>query len=163
MIRSVLLGTVVVLGTQVMGAIDAQAACSADRVLVKGEWGQASFKVTVADTPELRGRGLMFVEQMGTLEGMLFAYEAPQRATFWMRNTLIPLDMLFTSPDGTILTVHENAIPLDETTIDGGPGVQFVLEINGGMASRLGIEPGDVMQHPIFGPNAVLPCETTSP
>lgn len=163
MIRLVLLGTVVVLGTQVMGAIAAQAACSADRVLVKGEWGQASFKVTVADTPELRGRGLMFVEQMGTLEGMLFVYEAPQRATFWMRNTLIPLDMLFTSPDGTILTVHENAIPLDETTIDGGPGVQFVLEINGGMVSRLGIEPGDVMQHPAFGPDAVLPCATTSP
>lgn len=163
MIRSVLLGASLVLGTQVLGGAAAMAACAADRVLVKGEWGQASFKVTLADTPDLRSRGLMFVDQMGTLEGMLFVYETPQRATFWMRNTLIPLDMLFTSSDGTILTVHENAVPLDETTIDGGSGVQFVLEINGGMASRLGIEPGDVMQHPAIGPNAALPCELTSP
>jgi uncharacterized membrane protein (UPF0127 family) len=79
---------------------------------------------------------------------MLFAYEDPQTANFWMENTLIPLDMLFASPDGTILTIHENAVPLDRTPISGGDGVQYVLEINGGLAGRLGIEPGDVMQHP---------------
>jgi uncharacterized protein len=134
------------------------AACSPDRVTVRGDWGQANFAVAVADDPQERSRGLMFVEEMPMLAGMLFVYDTPQRASFWMRNTLIPLDMIFAGPDGTILTVHENAIPLDETAIDGGPGVLFVLEINGGMASRLGIAPGDVLQHPAITENPAAPC-----
>lgn len=136
----------------------ASAACRDDRVTVIGDWGQANFTVDVADDPTERGRGLMFVEQMPTMSGMLFVYQAPQRATFWMRNTLISLDMLFAGPDGTVQTVHENAVPLDETTINGGENVVFVLEINGGMAGRLGIEPGDVLQHPSIGPDAAAPC-----
>ncbi|SMY07977.1 DUF192 domain-containing protein [Flavimaricola marinus] len=140
------------------GASSAAAACREDRVTVRGDWGQANFTVEVADDSAERGRGLMYVEQMPTMAGMLFVYDAPQRATFWMRNTLIPLDMLFAGPDGTVLTVHENAVPLDETTIDGGEGVKFVLEINGGMAGRLGIEPGDVLQHPSIGAAAAAPC-----
>ena len=100
----------------------------------------------------------MFVEQMGQFEGMLFVYETPQRASFWMRNTLIPLDMLFAGADGTITRIHENAIPLDETPIPGGTEVQFVLEINGGLSARLGIEEGAVMQHPAIGADAALPC-----
>ena len=136
----------------------ASAACTSDRVTVYGDWGQARFQVDVADDPAERSKGLMFVEQMGTLEGMLFVYERPQRATFWMRNTLIPLDMIFVAPDGEVLNIHENAIPHDETTIDGGEGVQFVLEINGGLSSRLGISVGDVLEHPSFGPDAIRAC-----
>ncbi len=90
--------------------------------------------------------------------GMLFVYETPQRATFWMRNTLIPLDMIFAGPDGVVTHVHENAIPLDETTIDGGRGVQFVLEINGGLAGPLGIEPGTELRHPAIGDAATWSC-----
>jgi uncharacterized membrane protein (UPF0127 family) len=67
--------------------------------------------------------------------------------------------MLFADPTGRITRIHENAVPLDETSIDGGEGVQFVLEINGGLAARLGIEEGDVMQHPAFGEVAAAPCE----
>ena len=93
------------------------------------------------------------------MSGMLFVYETPRRASFWMRNTLIPLDMLFADPTGRITRVHEGAVPLDETMIDGGEGVQFVLEINGGLAGRLGIAEGDVMQHPAFGPGAAAPCD----
>jgi len=137
----------------------AAAACSPDRVTVEGAFGRAAFSVTVADDNAERSRGLMFVEEMPTMAGMLFVYEGPRRATFWMRNTLIPLDMLFADPAGRITHIHENAVPLDETTIDGGEGVQFILEINGGMASRLGIAVGDVMQHPSMGPDAALPCE----
>jgi len=136
----------------------AHAACSADHVTVKGDFGQARFQIELADDPEERAQGLMFVEQMATLEGMLFIYETPRRATFWMRNTLIPLDMLFAGPDGVITHIHENAIPLDETTIDGGEGVLAVLEINGGLSSRLGIAAGDILQHPAFGADAALPC-----
>ena len=140
------------------GTAQAQMACREDRVLVKGDWGQTNFAVEIADDPQERSRGLMFVEEMGTLEGMLFIYDGPQRASFWMRNTLIPLDMIFAAPDGTVTAVHENAVPMDETGIDGGDGVQYVLEINGGMAARLGIGPGDVLQHPAMGPDAAMPC-----
>ena len=132
--------------------------CADDKVTIKGDWGQATFTVDVADDPQERARGLMFVEDMPTLSGMLFVYEAPQRVSFWMKNTLIPLDMLFVSPAGEILTIHENAVPGDLTPIPGGDGVQMVLEINGGLANRLGVTVGDVMQHPSFGADAILPC-----
>jgi uncharacterized membrane protein (UPF0127 family) len=135
------------------------AACRDDRVTVHGDWGRANFAVTVADDNAERSQGLMFVEQMGTLEGMLFIYETPRRASFWMRNTLIPLDMLVAGPDGPGLSIHENAIPLNETNIPGGDGVQFVLEINGGLSARLGIEVGDILQHPGIGDGAAMPCE----
>ncbi|WP_343229854.1 DUF192 domain-containing protein [Yoonia maritima] len=112
----------------------------------------------VADDPAERAKGLMFVEDLPTLSGMLFVYEQPQSVSFWMQNTLIPLDMLFASPSGEILAIHENAIPLDTTPIPGGDGIQFVLEINGGLSSRLGIEVGSILQHPSFGLQAILPC-----
>lgn len=141
----------------------ALAVCAPDKVTVSGDWGQAHFTVEIADDPQERARGLMFVESMPVLSGMLFVYERPQPVSFWMKNTLIPLDMLFASPRGDILAIHENAVPGDLTPIPGGEGVQMVLEINGGMASRLGIDVGDVLQHPSFGPDAILPCtENTS-
>ena len=135
------------------------AQCSMESVTVVGDFGQARFQVELADDAAERGRGLMFVESMGTLEGMLFVYPEPQHATFWMRNTLIPLDMLFVSPEGEILNIHENAVPFDETVIDGGENVQFVLELNGGLSGRLGIVVGDAIQHPAIGDGAILPCE----
>lgn len=135
------------------------ASCAEDRVTVFGDWGQARFSVRVADDVAERSQGLMFVESMPLMEGMLFVYPRPQRATFWMRNTLIPLDMIFVAPDGEVLNIHSNAIPLDETTIDGGEGVQYVLELNGGLAERLGITVGDVLQHPSIALNALKPCK----
>ncbi len=132
--------------------------CQSETVAIKGDWGKAEFRVDLADTNATRARGLMFVEQMATDKGMLFLYDAPQHATFWMRNTLIPLDMIFTAPDGTVARVHHNAIPKDESVIDGGPDVLAVLEISGGLAAQFGIEAGDVLQHPFFGPDAAWPC-----
>lgn len=126
----------------------ARAECRDDRLTLTGGFGEAHFTVRVADDPAERAQGLMHVESMATLEGMLFAYDEPQSVSFWMENTLIPLDMLFAGADGTILAIHENAVPMDRTPIPGGDGVQYVLEINGGLAERLGIEPGDVLQHP---------------
>ena len=135
------------------------AQCAPDQVLVKGDFGQARFSVDLADSGEERAKGLMFVESMPTMSGMLFVYEAPQHATFWMRNTLIPLDMIFMDETGTITHIHPNAKPLDETIIDGGKGVLFVLEINGGLAKRLGLKVGDVLQHPSIGEKAAFPCD----
>jgi uncharacterized membrane protein (UPF0127 family) len=91
---------------------------------------------------------------------MLFVYPAPQRASFWMKNTLIPLDMIFADATGRVTRVHSNAVPGDETPIDGGEGVSFVLEINGGLARRLGIAPGAELRHPAVDPDtAAWPCE----
>ena len=137
----------------------AGAQCAADLVTVKGDFGQARFKVAVADDGAARAQGLMNVEQMPTMSGMLFVYDAPQTASFWMRNTLIPLDMIFASADGTVQNIHARAVPMDETPILGGADIKYVLEVNGGLAGRLGLAPGDVLQHPAIGPDPALPCD----
>lgn len=134
--------------------------CKDDRVDLRGDWGKAAFTVAVADTAAERSQGLMNVPEMAAGAGMLFVYPSSRRATFWMRNTLIPLDMIFADEAGRVTRVHSNAVPLDETTIDGGPGVQYVLEINGGLAERLGIAPGTQLRHSaIPATRAAWPCE----
>lgn len=137
----------------------ASSSCRDNRVGLRGDWGAAEFRVDLADTPEERSQGLMFVDKMAADKGMLFVYERPQVAAFWMRNTLIPLDMIFAGPDGVVTRVHHDAIPGDETVIDGGPGVSFVLEINGGLARRMGIDAGSQLRHPAIGPAAAWPCD----
>ncbi|MCC7320953.1 MAG: DUF192 domain-containing protein [Rubellimicrobium sp.] len=146
-----------VLGVALAGAA-AAAPCRDDRVTITGPWGSAAFTVAVADDAAERAQGLMNVPELPLMAGMLFVYETPQTVAFWMRNTFIPLDMIFADGAGVVRLVHENAIPHDDTPIPGGDGVQFVLEINGGLAARLGIGPGDVMQHPAIGPDAAMPC-----
>ncbi len=134
------------------------ATCSAETVGLRGDWGQMRFRVDVVDDDASRGQGLMFVEQMDRDKGMLFVWPEPGRRVFWMRNTYIPLDMIFVGPDGVVRHVHSNAVPLDETPIDGGPGVTAVLEINGGLARSFGIDVGSQLQHPSFGPDAAWAC-----
>jgi uncharacterized protein len=135
------------------------AACSDGSVSLKGDFGELRFSVEIADTAQERARGLMFRESMARSAGMLFIFESPQRASFWMKNTLIPLDMLFADKTGTITRIQRDAIPGDLTPLPGGDNVLAVLEINGGLAALYGIEPGAVMRHPAFaqGP-AAWPC-----
>ena len=136
-----------------------QAACRDDLVTLKGDWGEARFVVEVADTPDSRAQGLMFRETLPTRSGMLFVYEQPQRVAFWMKNTLIPLDMVFVDETGRVQRVHHEAIPGDLTSIAGGSDILVVLEINGGLARRFGIGAGDVMQHPAIRQEvAIWPC-----
>jgi len=147
------------LGAALLAGTAAWADCRDGVVELRGDFGQASFRVDLADDPEERARGLMFVEDMPRGKGMLFVYESPRRASFWMRNTLIPLDMIFADETGTVTRVHENAVPLDETSISGGDGVLSVLEINGGMAGQIGIEPGTQMRHAALPQDAAAwPC-----
>ena len=113
--------------------------------------GPQHFTVELANTDETRERGLMFRQSMAPDAGMLFDFGTEQMASFWMRNTLIPLDMLFIRADGTILNIHQRAIPHDETGIDSAGPVRAVLELNGGTVARLGIRPGDRVRHAIFG------------
>lgn len=133
-----------------VGAAAADAACSDDRVDLRGAWGTTAFHVEVADEPRERSRGLMHRTELSRDAGMLFVFDRPQRVSFWMRNTLIPLDMIFLGPDGVVRHIHENAVPLDETPIPGGQGILAVLEINGGQAAELGLTVGSQMRHPAF-------------
>ncbi|MAZ76889.1 MAG: hypothetical protein CMH31_06280 [Micavibrio sp.] len=82
--------------------------------------------------------------------GMLFYFGAEQPRSFWMKNTLIPLDLIFVKLDGTIHHIHENAIPKDETPLPSQGNVGAVLEINGGLSKKLGIKPGDTIKHQFF-------------
>jgi len=107
--------------------------------------GPHRFTVEVAQTPEQMEQGLMFRRTMPPDAGMLFIYNTPTVATMWIRNTLIPLDMLFV--DG----IHQRAVPQTLDVIAAGAPVRAVIELNGGTAARLGIAPGDRVQHPIFG------------
>ena len=134
------------------------AACDDARVDIRGDWGAARFSVEVADDVAERSVGLMNRDSLPRSAGMLFAYDQPQTVAFWMKNTLIPLDMIFMDETGRVTRVHENAVPLDETTIPGGEKVQFVLEINGGLSGALGIGVGSELRHPIIGSDAAWPC-----
>ena len=134
-------------------------ACSLDKIEVKWGSGAVQFSIEVADSNAERNRGLMFRESMGRYQGMLFAYDRPQRVSFWMRNTLLPLDMIFIDESGVVQNIHSNAIPLDETSIFGGTSIQYVLEINGGLAQELGIKQGSVLRHPLIAKeNAAWSC-----
>jgi uncharacterized membrane protein (UPF0127 family) len=138
----------------------ALAGCVPDRVQIEMGNNIAAFDVEVVDTFETRAKGLMFRESMARFSGMLFVYEQPQSVSFWMRNTLIPLDMVFMDHTGLVVKVHSNAVPLDENSIFGGDDIFAVLEINGGMAETLGIQAGARLQHPAFDQEiAVWACK----
>ena len=113
--------------------------------------GSHRFKVELAETPAQMTQGLMFRTSLAPDAGMLFDYKEPTVATMWMRNTLIPLDMLFVDTQGRIVNIHERAVPQSDDVIGSAEPVRAVIELNGGTAARLGIEPGDRVVHPIFG------------
>lgn len=137
----------------------AHAACAPDAVELRWPGGQARFSVEVADTAALREKGLMFREHMASSAGMIFVYPAPEHTYFWMKNTLIPLDMVFADEAGRVTVVHPQAVPGDLTPIDGGEGVRYVLEINGGLAGRMGIAPGAEMRAAVMDQDkAHWPC-----
>ncbi|CAN5654057.1 DUF192 domain-containing protein [soil metagenome] len=142
-----------------LSASAALAECAAEFADLRSGGTALRFAVEVADTEETRARGLMFREDLGRFAGMLFVYDAPQVATFWMENTPLPLDMLFFDAAGRVTRIHANAVPFSRDVIDGGDGVLFVLEINGGLASQLGIETGAELRHPAVEPAlAAWPC-----
>ncbi|SLN36532.1 hypothetical protein ROJ8625_01646 [Roseivivax jejudonensis] len=145
-------------GMAMMAPMAAIAQCATDKVEIRGDFGSVSFRADVADDAEERAQGLMFVEEMPRFAGMLFVYERPQPVRFWMKNTLIPLDMIFADAAGVVQRVHPEAQPGDLSGIPGGDGIQYVLEINGGLAAELGIEAGAELRHPAID-DAAWPCD----
>jgi uncharacterized protein len=131
-------------------AADLQRFPSSELTIVSAT-GKHRFKVEIAETPAQMTQGLMFRRSLAPDAGMLFDYKEPTAATMWMRNTLIPLDMLFVDAQGRIVNIHQRAVPQSLDVIAAAAPVRAVIELNGGTAARLGIAPGDQVVHPIFG------------
>jgi uncharacterized membrane protein (UPF0127 family) len=132
--------------------------CAPDQADLRDPDTTLRFHVEVVDDAGERAQGLMNRESLPKFSGMLFVYETPQPVAFWMKNTLIPLDMLFFDAQGRLTRIKSRAQPLDETPIMGGDSVQYVLEINGGLAESLGIDLGAELRHPAIA-GAAWSCE----
>ena len=119
-------------------------------VIKTGEGKQYNFTVELASTPAERETGLMFRTSLAADAGMLFDFKEETAVSFWMKNTLIPLDMFFIDNRGRIVRIAERAVPGSLAPISSGEPVRAVLEVNSGTAARLQIRPGDLVSHPIF-------------
>ncbi|OYQ33763.1 hypothetical protein CHU95_15625 [Niveispirillum lacus] len=140
-----------VLSPDAVAQMGPQTGLNQDHLVIETKLGQRhSFTVDLALTPQQQAIGLMFVEKMPDEKGMLFLNERESRLSFWMKNTLIPLDIMFVDANGYILNIQHGQ-PLDLTPLPSAGPALAVLEINGGLAAKLGIKPGDRLLHPAFG------------
>ncbi len=113
------------------------------KIDIASKGGTHSFLVEIADNDAERARGLMYRKELPEGRGMLFDFKREQDVGFWMKNTYIPLDMIFIRADGTIRRIAANTEPLSERSVPSGGPVRYVLEVIGGTGRKLGIEPGD--------------------
>ncbi len=119
-------------------------------LVIVTETGRHKFSIELAVNGKQRAQGLMYRRDMPADHGMLFDYRRPQEIAMWMKNTFIPLDMVFLDATGTVKGTHERAVPQSLETIDSPGPVRAVLEVNGGTVKRLKIKPGDKVEHPLF-------------
>ena len=134
--------------------------CSENTIELRQNGVQAEFNVELAIKPDEQAQGLMFRESMPQFDGMLFINEHPRRVSFWMKNTLISLDILFIDATGVVQTIKHRATPLDTSPIPGGDNIQYVLEISGGLATLLGLSEGAESRYIGYAQeNAIWPCE----
>ncbi|MFL5335809.1 MAG: DUF192 domain-containing protein [Geminicoccaceae bacterium] len=123
-------------------------------LLIETPAGQHRFTIELAATPSERSRGLMFRRAMQPDHGMLFDFQTPQQVAFWMKNTPLPLDMLFIDGAGLVVQIAADTVPYSETPIPSEQPIRAVLELNAGTAKRLGITAGAKVKHAIFaGPS----------
>lgn len=135
------------------------AVCQPDRVDLRQGATSVRFTVELAETAAEQRQGLMFRDRLPRFAGMLFLYESPRPVSFWMKNTLIPLDILFLDESGVVQRIAAETTPLSTEAIPGGEAIQAVLEINGGLAERLGLEVGAELRHPSLPQDrAAWPC-----
>ena len=121
-----------------------------DLVVITKAGGRHPFRVEIADTPLKRAQGLQGRESLSPGAGMLFDFKSPQPVFFWMKNTLMPLDMIFIGANGLIINIARQTTPLSLAAIASAQPARAVLEILGGQAKRLGIVKGDRVEHRIF-------------
>jgi uncharacterized membrane protein (UPF0127 family) len=117
-------------------------------IIIATRNAQHVFTIEIARTPAEMERGLMYRERLDADRGMLFLYEDDREVAFWMKNTLIPLDLIFADASGRIVAIAERAVPLSTALIPSPGPVRAVLEVNGGTARRLHIQVGDRLLHP---------------
>jgi uncharacterized membrane protein (UPF0127 family) len=125
---------------------------SLEPLTVVTDSGAHDFVVEIAKDEMSRERGLMFRRFMAGDHGMLFEFESEDPQSFWMKNTYIPLDIIFIDRSGRVIRVAANAEPLSERTIPSGGPCIAVLELNGGVAADIGLKIGDQVKHPFFKP-----------
>jgi len=114
--------------------------------------GSHAFQVEIANSEASREKGLMFRRFMPADRGMLFEFEKNRPVSFWMKNTYIPLDMIFIAPNGVVTHIAANAEPLSEAVVPSGGPCVAVLELNGGAAAQIGLQPGDKVEAAFFKP-----------
>ncbi|HKD46658.1 MAG TPA: DUF192 domain-containing protein [Rhizomicrobium sp.] len=131
-----------------LAAAGPQTGLPVETITIDTKAGPHPFKVEVAADDQSRETGLMFRKSMAADAGMLFDFQTPQEVSFWMENTILPLDMLFVRADGTIAHVKENATPYSRENIPSGEPVQLVIELNAGRARALGIVEGGRVHAP---------------
>ena len=136
--------------SQAQGAAQTQPTTTEPLEIVTAS-GRHVFAIEVMRTDEERERGLMFRRFMPADRGMLFDFKTEQPVLMWMKNTYIPLDMIFISRNGTVTSVAANTEPMSERTISSGPPAFAVLEVNAGVAAKIGLKPGDRVAHGLFG------------
>ena len=119
---------------------------------ISTQTGDHAFSVEIAATPETRERGLMDRRFMPMDRGMLFEFERDGPVAFWMKNTDIPLDMVFIARNGKVTRIVDRAEPFSETPIPSGGPCAAVLELNGGVAAQIGLRTGDLVRHSFFKP-----------
>ncbi len=135
------------LSTAAAGAV---LACDPDKIEILADQGSRTFSIEIADDADEQARGLMFRPALPADAGMLFVYDRPRPANFWMRNTMIPLDMIFIDDTGRVESIAERTDPYSERVSSSQGDVRAVLEINGGLSRALGIGPGAQAIHPAF-------------
>ena len=123
-------------------------AAGSGTLVLKTDSGDHNFTIEIATTDQERALGLMFRRSLPENAGMLFLYDLPQPATMWMKNTLIPLDMVFISADGKVHRIEQNAEPFSTTLIPSEGPILGVLELNGGEAAKIGLKRGDKVLYP---------------
>jgi uncharacterized protein len=126
------------------------AAVKTERLVIETAKGEQVFKVEVVREEKERSRGLMYRKRLADDRGMLFEYDPPQDVAFWMKNTYLPLDIIFIGTDGKIITIAANTTPLSLDRIPSNGVARGVLEIKGGFAEKLGIKVGDRVRHALF-------------
>jgi uncharacterized membrane protein (UPF0127 family) len=121
-----------------------------DRLTLVTAGGEKVIGIEVAETMADKARGLMFRTHLADDKGMLFPYDEPEEVRMWMKNTYIPLDMVFIKADGHVHRIEARTDPMSERIISSQGLVTAVLELAGGAAERLGLKPGDLVKHPVF-------------
>lgn len=147
-VRSAAIGLVLAMGLGAATLLSASADSTGTLVTRSGDH---RVEIEVADTPDEREYGLMNRQSMPADSGMLFDFGIDRPVSMWMKNTYIPLDMVFLNAEGKVTHIAVNATPLSLDVIDSGGPARYVLELNGGAAARYGLKVGDQLKHPLVG------------